>query len=153
MGGLADLLGEPVILPNKICLRDLELVLNRRVGEVENLFQVGADLEHLTGQKRRYAQSLSLGLAAQFRNNAWSREAKVEHREAVRRVEPPAKPTCAVATARIESLRLVAVGDDGEGGSGQLAERPGVERRHVRRSRPPPAPGGGRPLAGTDRRR
>lgn len=105
------------------------------------------------GSRASTFDSLSLGLLGQFCDDAGSGHAEVEHRKAARRVEPPTESPCSVAASGIEAFRLVPVGDGREGGPGELAERPGVERRHVRRSRPPPTLGGGRSPAGSDRRR
>jgi hypothetical protein len=133
--------------------RDPERVQGQGVGEVEDLVQVGADLEELSGQQRVDRESLPLGLTRQLCSDARSGQAEVEHREAVRRVEPPAQASRTIPAARVEALGLVPVGDDRERDGQRAADRPWIERRHVRRSRPPPTRAGGRPRAGTARRR
>lgn len=100
VGRLADLLREPVVVANEVTRRDADPVQRRRVGEVEHLAGVGADLEELAGQQRVDRESLPLGLTRQFGDDAWPGQAQVEDREAVRRVEPVVVP------ARLDVERL-----------------------------------------------
>ncbi len=110
--GLADRLGEPVVLSDEVGRCDPDRFQRRCIGEVEDLVQVGADLEQLAGQQRVDVETLPLGLSRQLRDDARTGQAEVEGRETVRRVETASEPARTVTAAGVKTLRLVPVGND-----------------------------------------
>lgn len=95
------------------------------VGEVEDLLEIGADLEQLARRQGVDVEALPLCRSRQIGDDTRMGQAEVEDRKAVRRVEPAPAAATAVAAARVKALGLVSAS----------ASRTGLRRRASRAER------------------
>ena len=103
---LADLIGELTVVAEEVGWIDGKRLQGAAMREIEHLGEPDRDSPQLARQQIVDRQPLPISLTREFSNNAGPRCAQVDHREAVRRVEPTTKATRPITTSRIEPAHL-----------------------------------------------